>query len=166
LQKNAYIEAQYGKNQDRYSMLPYFLDTPFSGHFNFTILYFVKTKQIRTTRKVKWLYSDLNVDGSKTENALPLIFLQPRKKESQQKDYRELRIENNKYSCKSNFLQYHQVMSAIPKDLLNKAKLSDPIRKERNKETNKNKTIFKEEAPVTRKWFSGWSSMRIKSIIT
>ena len=37
---------------------------------------------------------------------------------------------NNKYSCKSNFLQYYQVISAIPKDLLNKAKLSDPIRKE------------------------------------
>ena len=37
---------------------------------------------------------------------------------------------NNKYSCKSNFLSYYQVTSAIPKDLLNKAKLSDPIRKE------------------------------------
>ena len=37
---------------------------------------------------------------------------------------------NNKYSCKSNFLQYYQVISAIPKDLLNKAKLRDPIRKE------------------------------------
>ena len=37
---------------------------------------------------------------------------------------------NNTYSCKSNFLQYYQVLSAIPKDLLNKAKLSDPIRKE------------------------------------
>ena len=37
---------------------------------------------------------------------------------------------NNKYSCKSNFLQYYQVIRAIPKDLLNKAKLSDPIRKE------------------------------------
>ena len=37
---------------------------------------------------------------------------------------------NNKYSCKSNFLQYYQVISAIPKDLLNKAKLSDPIKKE------------------------------------
>ena len=37
---------------------------------------------------------------------------------------------NNKYSCKSNFLQYYQVISAIPKDLLNNAKLSDPIRKE------------------------------------
>ena len=37
---------------------------------------------------------------------------------------------NNKYSCKSNFLQYYQVISAISKDLLNKAKLSDPIRKE------------------------------------
>ena len=36
---------------------------------------------------------------------------------------------NNKYSCKSNFLQYYQVISAIPKDLLNKAKLSDPIKK-------------------------------------
>ena len=37
---------------------------------------------------------------------------------------------NNKYSCKSNFLQYYQVIRAIPKDLLNKAKLSDPTRKE------------------------------------
>ena len=37
---------------------------------------------------------------------------------------------NNKYSCKSNFLQYYQIISAIPKDLLNKTKLSDPIRKE------------------------------------
>ena len=37
---------------------------------------------------------------------------------------------NNKCSCKSNFLQYYQVISAIPKDLLNKAKHSDPIRKE------------------------------------
>ena len=37
---------------------------------------------------------------------------------------------NNKYSCNSNFRQYYQVISAIPKDLLNKAKLSDPIRKE------------------------------------
>ena len=37
---------------------------------------------------------------------------------------------NHKYSCKSNFLQYYQVIGAIPKDLLNKAKLSDPIRKE------------------------------------
>lgn len=37
---------------------------------------------------------------------------------------------NNKYSCKSNFLQYYQVISAIPKDLLNKAKLIDPIGKE------------------------------------
>lgn len=37
---------------------------------------------------------------------------------------------NHKYSCKSNFLQYYQVISAIPKDLLNKAKLSDPIGKE------------------------------------
>ena len=34
-----------------YSMLPYFPDTPISGHFDSTILYFVvKTKQIRTIR--------------------------------------------------------------------------------------------------------------------
>ena len=32
-------------------MLPYFPDTPISGHFDSTILYFVvKTKQIRTIR--------------------------------------------------------------------------------------------------------------------
>ena len=35
----------------RYSMLPYFPDTPISGHLDFTILYFVvKGKQIRTIR--------------------------------------------------------------------------------------------------------------------
>ena len=34
-----------------YSMLPCLPDTPISGHFDFTILYFVvKTKQIRTIR--------------------------------------------------------------------------------------------------------------------
>ena len=34
-----------------YSMLPYFPDTHISGHFDFTILYFVvKGKQIRTIR--------------------------------------------------------------------------------------------------------------------
>ena len=47
---------------------------------------------------------------------------------------------NNKYSCKSNFLLYYQVISAIPKDLLNKAKLSDPIRKELYSTENKAKT--------------------------
>ena len=34
-----------------YSMLHYFSDTPISGHFDFTIMYFVvKGKQIRTIR--------------------------------------------------------------------------------------------------------------------
>jgi hypothetical protein len=36
----------------------------------------------------------------------------------------------NKYSCQSNFLQYYQVISAIPKYLLTKAKNNNPIRKE------------------------------------
>jgi len=35
-----------------------------------------------------------------------------------------------RYACRSNFLQYYQVISAIPKNLLNKAKISDPVRKE------------------------------------
>ena len=35
----------------------------------------------------------------------------------------------NKYSCKSNFLQYYQVISAIPKHLLAKAKSTRPINK-------------------------------------
>ena len=36
----------------------------------------------------------------------------------------------NKYSCKTNFLQYYQVISAIPKHLLAKAKSTKPINKE------------------------------------
>ena len=35
-----------------------------------------------------------------------------------------------RYACRSNFRQYYQVISAIPKNLLNKAKISDPVRKE------------------------------------
>ena len=35
-----------------------------------------------------------------------------------------------RYACRSSFLQYYQVISAIPKNLLNKAKTSDPVRKE------------------------------------
>jgi len=33
-------------------------------------------------------------------------------------------------ACRSNFLQYYQVISAIPKNLLNKAKFGDPVSKE------------------------------------
>jgi len=35
-----------------------------------------------------------------------------------------------KYSRKSNFLQYFQVITVTPNDLINKAKLGDPVRKE------------------------------------
>ena len=35
-----------------------------------------------------------------------------------------------RYACRSNFLQYYQVISAIPKNLLNKAKTSAPVKKE------------------------------------
>ena len=35
-----------------------------------------------------------------------------------------------KYAYRSNFLQYYQVISAIPKNLLSKAKTSDPVKKE------------------------------------
>ena len=36
----------------------------------------------------------------------------------------------NKYSCKTNFLQYYQIISTIPKLLLIKAKTAEPITKE------------------------------------
>ena len=36
----------------------------------------------------------------------------------------------NKNSCETNFLQYYQVISAIPKHLLSKAKSTKPINKE------------------------------------
>ena len=36
----------------------------------------------------------------------------------------------NKYSCKTNFLQYYQVISAIPKHLLAKAKSTKLINKD------------------------------------
>ena len=36
----------------------------------------------------------------------------------------------SKYSCKTNFLQYYQIISAIPKLLLIKARTAEPIRKE------------------------------------
>ena len=42
----------------------------------------------------------------------------------------------NKYSCKTNFLQYYQVISAIPKHLLAKAKSTKPINKELYSDNN------------------------------
>ena len=42
----------------------------------------------------------------------------------------------NKYFCKTNFLQYYQVISAIPKHLLAKAKSTKPINKELYSESN------------------------------
>ena len=36
----------------------------------------------------------------------------------------------SRYVCKVNFLQYYQAINAIPKNLLNKAKTSDLVRKE------------------------------------
>ena len=42
----------------------------------------------------------------------------------------------NKYSCKTNFLQYYQVISAIPKHLLAKAKSTKPINKELYSDSN------------------------------
>ena len=42
----------------------------------------------------------------------------------------------NKYSCKTNFLQYYEVISAIPKHLLAKAKSMRPINKEIYSDSN------------------------------
>ena len=43
------ISTPETKKWNYYSMLPYYPDTPISGHFDFTILHFVvKKKQIRT----------------------------------------------------------------------------------------------------------------------
>ena len=42
----------------------------------------------------------------------------------------------NKYFCKTNFLQYYQLISAIPKHLLAKAKSSKPINKELYSDSN------------------------------
>lgn len=47
------------------------------------------------TRKVKRLYSDLNVDGSKTENAPPNIFFNLERKNHKKKNIRALRIEDD-----------------------------------------------------------------------
>lgn len=47
------------------------------------------------TRKVKRLYSDLNVDGSKTENAPPNIFLTSKERTTTKKNIRALRIEDD-----------------------------------------------------------------------
>ena len=47
--------------------------------------------------------------------------------------YQEFTI---KYSCKTNFLQYYQVISAIPKHLLAKAKSTKPINKELYPDSN------------------------------
>ena len=42
----------------------------------------------------------------------------------------------NKYFCKTNFLQYYQVISAISKHLLAKAKSTKPINKELYSDNN------------------------------
>jgi len=42
----------------------------------------------------------------------------------------------NKYSCKTNFLQYYQVIMTIPKHLLAKAKSTKPINKELCSDSN------------------------------
>ena len=42
----------------------------------------------------------------------------------------------NKYSCKTNFLQYYEVINVIPKHLLVKAKSTKPINKELYSDSN------------------------------